>query len=171
VQTLVLTVIGDDRAGLVEALSEVVAEHGGNWERSRLAELAGTFAGIVLVTVPPERRAGLVAALEPLGEQGLLDVEVTLGHQHGVGAPGLTLHLHLLGNDQPGIVREVSTALAASGINIAELRTETREAPMAGGLLFEAEADLEAPADLDVEVLRSALERLGEELMVQIDLD
>ena len=48
--TLVLTLIGDDRAGLVNAVAEVVARHGGNWERSQMAELAGKFAGIVLVT-------------------------------------------------------------------------------------------------------------------------
>ena len=52
--TLVLTLIGDDRAGLVNAVAEVVARHGGNWERSQMAELAGKFAGIVLVTVPDD---------------------------------------------------------------------------------------------------------------------
>ncbi len=50
---LVLTLIGDDRAGLVSAVAGAVSEHGGNWDRSQMAELAGKFAGIVLVTIPP----------------------------------------------------------------------------------------------------------------------
>ncbi len=80
--TLVLTVIGDDRAGLVNAVAQVVAGHGGNWERSQMAELAGKFAGIVLVTVPDNGVDELVAALEPL--PGMLDIMAQ------PGSPGST---------------------------------------------------------------------------------
>ncbi len=45
---LVLTLIGPDRPGLVEAVAEPIAAHGGNWLESRMAHLAGQFAGIVL---------------------------------------------------------------------------------------------------------------------------
>ena len=77
--TLVLTVIGDDRSGLVSALSGVIADHGGSWERSQMARLAGKFAGIVLVAVPDESAEALIAELGPLGSQGLLDVTVERG--------------------------------------------------------------------------------------------
>ncbi len=80
VTTLVLTVIGDDRAGLVKALADVVQAHDGNWERSHLAELSGTFAGVVEVSVPEPRAAELQAALRPL--EGLLDVKVHTGTAH-----------------------------------------------------------------------------------------
>ncbi len=82
VATLVLTVIGDDSAGLVNAVAELIALHGGNWERSQMAELAGKFAGIVLVTVPDDRSTELIAGLEPL--EGMLDVTAQLAT---VGAP------------------------------------------------------------------------------------
>ena len=72
--TLVLTVIGDDHAGLVRALSGVIANHGGNWETSRMSHLAGKFAGIVMVTVAEENADALVKDLEPLEAQGLLDI-------------------------------------------------------------------------------------------------
>ena len=165
--SLVLTAIGDDRSGLVSALAGVVTEYGGNWERSQMAELAGKFAGIVLVRIPDDRVADFTAALEPLA--GVLDVEVHVGGEQIDDAQHFSLHL--LGNDRPGIVRELSTVLAALGINIDELNTETWEAPMAGGVLFEADAMLEAPADLDETALRSALEELANELMVEIELD
>jgi glycine cleavage system regulatory protein len=169
--TLVLTVIGDDKAGLVNAVAQVVARHGGNWERSQMAELAGKFAGIVLVTVPDAGRQALVADLEPL--QGMLDITVQeAGDAVDVIAPGVELFtLDLIGSDRPGIVREITEVLAAHAVNIDSLRTETREAPMSGGRLFEASARLEVPPGADLGALRVALERLANELMVEIELE
>jgi glycine cleavage system regulatory protein len=171
---LVLTLIGDDRSGLVSAIAAAVTSHGGNWERSQMAELAGKFAGIVLVTVPDERVDEFTDALQPL--RGLLDVTV----QRADGAAGEVLHepdgrqrlvLDLLGTDRPGIVSDISAVLAAHDVNIETLVSATREAPMAGGLLFEATAELELRPGTDVEALRSALEDLANELMVDLDLD
>ena len=164
--TLVLTVIGDDRAGLVSALADVIAEHGGNWERSQMSELAGKFAGIVLVTVPDGNADALVGSLEPL--HGLLDV--TAQAAHGDHPESKRLVLDLVGTDRPGIVRELSQVLAHQGVSIEELTTATRNAPMAGGVLFEARAVLDVPLDVADETVRIALEAVGNELMVDIDL-
>jgi glycine cleavage system regulatory protein len=165
--SLVLTAIGDDRAGLVSALADVVAAHGGNWEQSQMAELAGKFAGIVLVTVPDGRVDGLRAALEPLA--AILDVHAHLGA--AITSDPQRITVQLLGNDRPGIVREFSTALSGIGVSIERLTTSTREAPMAGGVLFEAIADLETPAELASDDLRHTLESLAGELMVDITVD
>lgn len=164
--SLVLTAVGDDRAGLVSALAEVVADHGGNWEQSQMAELAGKFAGIVLVTAPDARIDDLTAALEALA--GVFDVHAYLGGEHDVGAQRFTLHL--LGNDRPGIVRDLSRVLADHSVSIEELSTETWDAPMAGGVLFEADALLEAPAGVAAATVRAALEDLAHELMVEVEL-
>ena len=80
------------------------------------------------------------------------------------------LQLELLGADHPGIVAEVSASLAARGVSIEELTTDVREAPMAGGTLFEARAVLTAPPTSSIEALRSMLEGLADELMVEIRL-
>ena len=165
--SLVLTAIGDDRAGLVGALADVIGEHGGNWDRSQMAELAGKFAGIVLVTVPEARADELVAALESL--VGVLDVRAHTGGEPVTDAQRFSLRL--LGNDHPGIVRDLSRALAEHGVSIDQLTTEVRDAPMAGGMLFEADAVLEAPASLDPRALASALEELAGELMVELELE
>lgn len=167
--TLVLTVIGDDRAGLVSALADVIAEHGGGWGRSQLTELAGKFAGIVLVEVPQSNVAALRAALEPL--EGVLDTTV-----HEVGEPKAAaalapLHLELVGNDRPGIIREISTVLADHEVSIGELDSRTTSAPMAGGQLFEVSATVHPSADTELDSLRSALEELAGELMVDISLE
>lgn len=169
--TLVLTVLGNDRAGLVQALSAAIAEQGGNWDESHMAELAGKFAGIVMVTVPDAKRASLIAALEPLESKGLLDITVdTADDDQNSDADGHRFTLDLLGNDQPGIIHDISTALTTHGVSIEELRTETRSAPMAGGTLFEANAVLVSPAGVDLDQLTDALEDLANELMVDISL-
>lgn len=166
---LVLTLIGDDRSGLVNAIASAVTHHGGNWERSEMAELAGKFAGIVLVTIPDDRVDEFTAALEPL--HGLLDVTVQRAAGDADAPDRQRLTLDLLGTDRPGIVNDITAVLAAHDVNIESLATATREAPMAGGLLFEATAELELPVGADVEALREALEQLANELMVDIDLD
>lgn len=167
--TLVLTVVGDDRVGLVKALADVVSSNGGNWERSHLAELAGTFAGVVLVTVPDRRAAALQAALAPL--EGLLDVSVrATGADPSPGVPTRQVRLELLGNDRPGVVAAVSGILAEHGLGVADLQTATREAPMAGGVLFEASAVLTVRADAPLDALRTDLEQLATEILVDLSL-
>lgn len=166
--TLILTILGDDQPGLVSAVSGPVHDHGGSWGRSQMARLAGKFAGIVLVSVPDDRVDALVADLARLQDQGL---EITVER---TGEPpeheSLRLHLDLLGSDHPGIVAEISACLAERGIGIEDLSTDVREAPMAGGMLFEARAVLEAPPDTSTEALRSMLEELADELMVEVRL-
>jgi len=164
--TLVLTVTGDDRPGVVSALSAAINAHGGSWEMSQLSRLADKFAGSVVVAVDDERVDALVADLTALNSQGLqLALERT---DEPVERELIRLHLDLLGADRPGIVAEISAALAAHDVNIEELTTDVREAPMAGGTLFEAKAVLSAPPATNTEEVRSALEALADELMVEI---
>ena len=166
--TFILTVIGDDRPGLVSALSAPINAHGASWERSQMSRLAGKFAGIVLVTVDDERHDALVEDLTALQAQGLqIALERT---DEPAERESLRLQLELLGADRPGIVAEISASLAARGVSIEELRTDVRDAPMAGGMLFEARAVLNAPPTTSTEALRSILEGLADELMVEIRL-
>lgn len=169
VQTLVLTVIGDDQAGLVKALADVVAENGGNWERSQLAELAGKFAGIVVLAVPEERADGLRAALAPIA--GLLDVTVHEASLASAADGTPQVRIELLGNDRPGIVREISGVLAAHGVSVDEMSTLTREAPMAGGQLFEAHIAAHLPTEGDAAAVRAALEALAQEIQVDLSVE
>jgi glycine cleavage system regulatory protein len=165
VPRIVLTAIGDDRAGLVAALSEVVAAHGGNWERSQMAELAGKFAGIVVVSVPDDRVDQLTRALRSLG--GLLEVSAHPGSEAEPSA-GEVLTIDLLGTDRPGIVHEVSAVLHRQQLSIETIETTTREAPMAGGQLFEAHMVVNVREGADLSALRADLERLADELLVDI---
>lgn len=167
-ETLVLTVIGDDRPGLVATLSARLTAHGALWERSQLSRLAGKFAGIVEAVVPPGNVDDLAADLESLAAQGLA-VSITRTSA-GPQTPTRRLSLELVGADRPGIVAEVSALLASRHISIEGLETSVRHAPMAGGMLFEAHAVLAAPASADETELRASLESLADELMVDVAL-
>jgi glycine cleavage system regulatory protein len=166
--TLILTLLGDDRPGLVSALSAPIKAHGASWERSQLSRLAGKFAGIVVVTVANDRLDALVADLTALGSQGLqIALERT---DEPVERQSVRLNLELLGADRPGIVAEISASLAGLDVSIEELTTDVHEAPMAGGMIFEARAVLDAPRTTSTDDLRSMLEGLADELMVEIRL-
>ncbi|CAL8976544.1 Glycine cleavage system transcriptional repressor [Propionicimonas sp. T2.31MG-18] len=165
---LVLTVVGDDRAGLVAALADVVSAHGGNWEHSQLAELAGTFAGIVVVSVPDDRLADLTAALGQL--DGLLKVTAHPGSDAPAVPAQKDLTLTVLGNDHPGIVRDISAVLSRHGASIESLTSESREAPMSGGRLFEATVVARLPQGAEPATIAADLERLAAEILVDISL-
>jgi glycine cleavage system regulatory protein len=166
--TFTLTCVGDDRPGLVSALSAPISAHGASWERSQMARLAGKFAGVLLLEVDDDRAEALVADLTALKDHGLLVVLERTDVPVEVTSKRLTLEL--LGADHPGIVAEISAALAAGGIGIEELNTDLRAAPMAGGLLFEAHAVLVAPPEASTDELRGTLEALAHALMVDITL-
>jgi glycine cleavage system regulatory protein len=166
---LVLTVIGRDRPGLVSAVSETIAAQGGNWLDTRMATLAGQFAGMLLVAIAPDKADGLVAALEKLQAHGL-----RLVIERGVDAApagGRVLHLDLIGHDRPGIVRDISAVLAAHNVSIEELESEQVSGSFSGEAMFKATARLRLPVDVDVDTLRTAVEALADELMVDLELD
>ena len=166
--SLVLTVIGDDKPGLVEQLSALVLAAGANWEESRMARLAGKFAGVLRVGVDAERADALAARLMTLDAGGLTVVIKRSGDIE----PGAfrTCGLDLVGNDHPGIIRDISRVLAQHRVNIEELETEVTSAPMSGDALFRARARLRMPSTMTVDELRGILEALGDDLMVEVTL-
>lgn len=167
---LVMTVIGRDRPGLVETVARLVTEHGGNWLESRMSRLGGQFAGILRVHVPEARQLDLVRALDALKAQGL--TVVVHPDAEGIPQPAARLMLmELVGQDQPGIVRQISRALAAHQVNVEELHTECASAPMSGEVLFKARAKLLVPPGCQLGVLRQDLEKIAADLIVDLTLD
>lgn len=165
-ETLVLTVLGPDRTGLVEALADRIAAAGGNWEASHMARLGGQFAGIVLVTVDRSKQDALTIALRGLDTRGLeVVVRPTTVPEP---AAGVRVRLELTGDDRPGIVRDVSRVLAERGVNVEELESSVTSAPMSGDALFKATALLHVPPALTLADLRAGLEALAGELMVDL---
>ena len=168
-QSIVFTFIGKDKPGLVEKLATTVADHQGNWLESRMNHLAGQFAGITRVQVANEHADALLAALQALNGSELT-VEIIADAGAHQSASGL-LRLSIIGNDRPGIVREVSRALAARHISVYEMETNVVSAPMTAEPLFDASALIQCPDDLDYEALDEQLAEISDQLGVDISLD
>ncbi|QCV87136.1 ACT domain-containing protein [Acidipropionibacterium jensenii] len=165
---LLLTAVGEDRPGIVSSVAAEVAQHGGNWLESRMALLAGAFAGIVLVDIPDDRVDELRTGLAGLAGEGL---DVTVTPTRPIVHPDQTiLSVRLIGHDRPGIVSQVTGALAGLGATIDDLDTGVRDAPMGDGVLFEASAKVRLTTATTVDDLRAALEAIASELMVDIDM-
>jgi len=168
--SIVLTVVSDDRPGVVEALSEVIAEHGGNWAESSMLSLAGKFAGILLVQMPEENVESFFAGLKALDSRGM-QVVAQLSDGTVVSDEAREYSIELVGQDRPGIVHEITEVLADFGVNVQELETTVQSASMSGESLFMAHARIFIPAEADRDKLQAKLEDLANELMVDIELE
>jgi glycine cleavage system regulatory protein len=167
--SLVLTVIGADRPGIVEQLSDQVLAVGANWEESRMARLAGQFAGLLRVSVDTDQADRLAAGLRALSSADLTIVVERSGDVDAGRSVSLTIEI--VGNDRPGIVRDISHVLARHGINIEELETSVTSAAMSGETLFRARARVRLPQTRTVEEIREILEALADNLMVDLVFD
>lgn len=167
---LVMTVIGADRPGLVQMMAACVADHGGNWLESRMCRLGGQFAGILRVEVPAARADALGKDLGRMESKGL---HVTVHPENGEfpSMAGSMVAFELVGQDHPGILRQVSAVLAAHGANVEELASECVSAPMGGGNLFQARGTVLVPPSVNMAALRADLERIAADVMVDLKLN
>ena len=168
--TLIVTFITPDRPGIVEQLSKTVSDLGGNWLESRMAHMAGTFAGVARVSAPDGKAAEIRAALMGFeGEDFQLMVKFA-ADTPAAPATGPLLDLELMGPDHPGIVMEITRCLANAGVSVEEMVTWVEGAPVGGGMLFYAEAKIRLPAGLSEDDLESALDATANALMVDISV-
>ncbi|MDD5260843.1 MAG: hypothetical protein PHD76_03245 [Methylacidiphilales bacterium] len=164
---LVMTVIGPDRPGLVDSLASIILKQEGNWLESRMCHLGGQFAGILRIQVAPEHEQALIEQLQSLSAQGL--AVVAYPENNNPPAPDDQLvTIELVGQDRPGIVSQISAILAQYSVNVEDLKTECSSAPMSGETLFQATAILRLPRGCDLKALRSDLEKITSNLMVDM---
>jgi len=164
---LVMTILGNDRPGLVNSIAELVAEQGGNWLESRMARLAGQFAGIARIECPETAVDSLLKALKNAEQSGIniqvvREITEDQGNRH-------TVIVEVMGNDRSGILRELTTAIAQAGGNLEELTTGLESAPMSGQPMFRARGVVSLTEGKSIESLRHAIEQLGEDLTVDLN--
>jgi glycine cleavage system regulatory protein len=162
---LVMTIIGPDRTGLVEAVARAVATHGGNWLESRLCRLGGEFAGILRIEVPAEKKTPLLDALQKISG---LKVTVHAGETKTSPTSARQTKMDIIGQDRPGIVHEISTALARAGVNVEEFSSEVTSGAMTGETLFKASARLQLPVNCDLATLKQEVEKIASDLLVDV---
>ena len=164
---MILSAIGSDRPGLTQALAEAVLGAGGNWLESHLSHLGGQYVGAVLVEIAEDRVAELEAAARAVDAKGLHVKVIPAGD--GPARPSAdSLRIELVGQDRPGIVREVTAALAPLQVNIEDLVTSTENSAWSGELLFRAVAKLSLPDGVSLDQVQDALEAISAEIIVDI---
>lgn len=168
-QGLVISFIAEDRPGVIEALSKIIDDHSGNWLESRLSQLAGKFAGIIRVSVDTEKTAALQSELLKYSNDSFTIIIESADQPHAL--PAKINHLTIFGLDRPGIVREVSTALASKNMNVVEMNSDISSAPMTGEPLFHADVKFIALADESLEDIENQLDAIAAQLSLDISLE
>lgn len=166
---VIVMAVGLDRPGLTQSLADAIVEAGGNWLESHLARLGGNYVGSVLVDLPAGGLPELKRAAARMDAEGF-HVSVEAAAEEAA-MPDRYLGFELVGADRPGIVREVATALAGLGVSIDLLETATEQEAWTGTTVFRARAEVVVPDTVSFDTVRSALEDISGEIVVDFDDD
>jgi len=162
---LVLTVIGEDRVGLVQNLSNALVENHANWLASNLSHLSGYFAGVVEVEVPENHITELSDALASV--PGLkIELHDSVGHEP---LSAQEIEFVITGNDRKGIVQELSEIIEHKGASIVHFTSSRQSAPNWGGGLFHAVAKVSLPVGMNPDIIAESLEQLASDIVVDLE--
>ena len=163
---LVITILGDDKVGIVENIAQLVFKHNGNWEASTLTRLAGKFAGIVQVSLADSECRALEAELASIE-----DLQIVVS-KAGQDAEDSARHivLSVTGNDRAGIIQEISQQLALQRANVFQMDTICESAPGWGSSIFRAEIKADVPKELEMDDIKAALEAIADDIMIDYEV-
>lgn len=166
----VITAVGSDRVGIVDDLSGLIAEAGGNIEESKMAVLGGEFAVIMLISMDAKILADFLAKADAM--EGALGLKLSVRPTESAPGAGLgrPYSLETVSLDGRGIVHSVSVVLRKHGINIEEMDTSTDSAPLTGASLFRMNANVVIGPGVSVVALRRELEALQADQDLDISL-
>lgn len=165
---VILSAVGSDRPGLTQSLADAVLAAGGNWLESHLSRLGGKYVGSVLVEIDEDKLPVLESQIRAVDAAGLHVSIASAGEEPAT--QGHPVSIELVGQDRLGIVREVTTVLANLGVNIEDFGSSTENSSWSGERLFRATARLSIPADTSFEQVRTALEAISGEIMVDLTI-
>lgn len=172
-QELVITAVGPDRPGLIGKLTAALFEAGSNVADSRMVNLRGQFALLLLAEVPVgsvERvQARLREVAEPLGLTLTFQGRVAEA-ERGPTTVGVPFLVRTFAMDQPGLVHRITDLLQRHGVNVEELTTRSQPRAQTGAPLFSMELLITVPPQVSIRAVRSELEQLCDELNCDLEL-
>ncbi len=166
-KSVVITIVGNDKPGLIESLAKTVYQHKGNWLSSNFSHMSGHFAGFAEVHIPEAEESALVDALSQHPD---LNVVLCEGKETEASSCDL-ITVDIVGNDKAGIVQELTGVLNQFNLNICSFDSKCGSAPNWGSAIFKARAQVEIPKDFDVDQLKESLESIANDLMVEVKFD
>ncbi len=168
---LIITAVGPDRPGIVGELTGHLHSAGGNIIDSRMVNLRGEFAMMILLEASEIDAASMTRDLGGVGKHIGLTLTVTPQITTPKVSEGLRYRLKTYSLDQPGIVARLTNLLRAHGVNIEELSAWQESAAFAGSPIFMTEMTLTVPPAVALRKLRSELESVCTELNCDLDLE
>lgn len=166
---IILTLTGADRIGIVEEVTGLLLNRGGNVEVSHMAHLASEFAILMLVSMPSEQLAGLQMDMQSLIAQGYQVTTTQTKQTYAQAHPGwLPYQIEVRGADQEGIVHEIASSMREQGINIESMDMQVVQAPVSGSPLFNMKGLVAVPPGLAGQSWVATLVNVGNRLNVDI---
>lgn len=168
----ILTAIGADRPGLVDEVSEFIFARGGNIEDSRMVNLRGQFAMMVLIGALEQTISRLKSDVWQLQQQSGLQIELRPATEaNAASAQAIPYRLTATAIDQPGLVHRISHLLRAANVNIESLETHLKPAPITGTPMFEMELVISVPRATSIAALREEVGKVCGELNIDFELE
>ena len=173
--SIIISAVGSDRPGIVSELSGAITSHGGNIEKSRMTRLGSDFTIIMLVTIDSKWEESLVVALQAIKELSIttkgIESNTVITGENCKDTEDENYQILLNGADNEGIVKVLSKYLEEKSINIIEMDTHISQAPISGSPLFNLNATVSIPGEVDGRDIQSDLSQISQELGVEIHLN
>jgi len=165
-KSILISVLGDDKPGLLDSLSEVIVSNDGDWVESNMSTVEAKFAGILRVNVPAKNSKKLMKELtsSKLGLQIACEETVPVTQ-----SDYKSYNIELIGQNHVGIINQLSHVLTYDlKANVEGIKTEIIDASMSGEQLFKAQIKLHLPISIDEQLIKDKLELIADEMMVEI---
>lgn len=161
--TYAITVVGEDRPGIIADATAALADLGGNLEDSSMTLLRGHFAMTLVAAIDTD----IDAVRDRLNFLSSQDLSVFIREVGGEDLPSdsATHVVRVHGGDRPGIVSAVTRTIAAARGNVVDLTTR-----LVGGL-YVVIAEVFVPDIESVDALAQALAATGDELGVDVGIE
>lgn len=163
-QLIVLSAIGTDRAGVVNDLTKVILDCGGNIEESRMTALGTEFAMLLLVSGNWHTLNKLEASLEKVGKAHDLTVNIKKTTTRTRSEECMPYAVDVVSLDQPGIVFQLANFFASRNIEIGDLATRRYAAAHTGSPMFAVQMTVSVPASVHLSQLRDEFLEICDQL-------
>ena len=165
-KSILISVLGDDKPGLLDSLSEIIVSNDGDWIESNMSTVEAKFAGILRINVPSKNASKLMKELT----SSKLGLQIACEETAPVTFSDFkSYNIELIGQNHVGIINKLSHVLTYElKANVEGIKTEIIEASMSGEQLFKAQITLHLPKSVDERLIKDKLELIADEMMVEI---
>ncbi len=161
--TLAITVIAQDRPGIIARVTDALAGLEMNLTDSSMTVLRGELAMTLICAGPADPDRVRAVMTGTAGEDLVIEVH-PVPDEPGQPAGGRLYLLTVHGADRLGIVARLTGVIAEAGGNITDLSTHL------AGRLYALTAEVELPSATDATALQAGIDRVAAELGVDAGL-